>query len=411
MRRCHFLLLKWCSGQTEMQTNKPSIFVLLGLSASLLAVPACGDTEEKPSSTTSGSSSQGTGGMAGSGGSSETGGAGGGGNGGNGGSGGGTIDTSPIVAAPDAWTWVDFPNSRCNHGTPTGVGVRLRPNSDKLLVYLEGGGSCQTAESCWTNPSAANVTGYGAAEFAKESKLTSFSLFSSDPANPFADMNMVFVPYCTGDYHSGTKISKLDVNGVMTDTYFMGGKNMDLFISRLAPTFPNVKRAWLAGTSAGGAGTMLNYGKFKQAFPSLRIDTLNDSAPPFPADPAKFQGLESLWGLQPPCPTCTDGITTFQYNRSLTPMTRSGIMSFAYDQTIAAGSETPLADFPAALENMKMTLSSDPNVATFIANNPIGMPAHVITTKTNIPQLTTASLAWLTLMVQDDPTWANKSVP
>jgi hypothetical protein len=390
-----------------MQTSKHST---ISFSLICLSLLACGDNEEKSSASTSSSSTQGAGGMAGSGG-GETGGSGGSGNGGGGGSGGSMVDTSPIVAQPDTWTWVDFPNSRCNHGTSTGIGVRLRPNSDKLLIYLEGGGSCQTAESCWTNPSAANVEGYGAAEFAKEGKLMSLSLFASDPKNPFADMNMVFVPYCTGDYHAGTKISQLDVNGTMTDTYFMGGKNMDLFLARMAPTFANVKRAWLAGTSAGGAGTMLNFKKFKEAFPKLPIDSLNDSAPPLPADPAKFEALESLWGLQPPCPSCVDAITTFQFNRSLAPTSRSGIMSFKYDDTIAAGNGTPLADFPMALENMKMTLASDPNVATFIANNQLAMPLHVITTKSNVQQLTVASLAWLTLMVNDDPTWANLSVP
>lgn len=56
---------------------------------------------------------------------------------------------APIVAPADQWTWVDFPESRCLKGSSTGIGVRLRPGSRRLVLYMMGGGGCSTA-ACWS---------------------------------------------------------------------------------------------------------------------------------------------------------------------------------------------------------------------------------------------------------------------
>src|SRR5690348_4731360 len=47
---------------------------------------------------------------------------------------------APITTPANQWTWVDFPEALCRDGSSTGIGVRLNPNSNKVAIYLEGGG-------------------------------------------------------------------------------------------------------------------------------------------------------------------------------------------------------------------------------------------------------------------------------
>src|SRR6185295_10067082 len=42
----------------------------------------------------------------------------------------------PIVAPAGKWTWVDFPDSVCDDGSPTGIGIRPSATSDKLVVFF-----------------------------------------------------------------------------------------------------------------------------------------------------------------------------------------------------------------------------------------------------------------------------------
>ena len=73
-----------------------------------------------------------------------------------------------LGTAPDDWAWLDFPDSRCANGSSTGIAVNRHPNASHLLVFLQGGGACVGAESCWRHPTAANLNGYYLARLAAE---------------------------------------------------------------------------------------------------------------------------------------------------------------------------------------------------------------------------------------------------
>jgi hypothetical protein len=211
------------------------------------------------------------------------------------------VAPQPIVAPPDTWTFIPIEGARCAQGGATGIIVRLRPGSRDLLLYFEGGGSCSDAETCWLDPTAANVTGYGAAEAAAESKLRSYSLFQPDAAsgNPFATMNMVMIPYCTGDAHAGDAVVEMMVGSVARPTYFVGAKNAALALARLGATFPDLDRVFLAGTSAGGGGATFQYRAVRDTF-ATTVHSVIDSTPGFPnpADADKW----TLWGVTPAVP-------------------------------------------------------------------------------------------------------------
>src|SRR5512132_4366275 len=106
---------------------------------------------------------------------------------------------------PLTWTWVPIQGSVCNDDSPTGIGVQKGPGTTpNVLVFLDGGGACWDYTTCWVARLA--TTGpFGAAEFdARIRASVPGSIFDrAAPGNPYKDFSFVFVPYCTGDVHSG----------------------------------------------------------------------------------------------------------------------------------------------------------------------------------------------------------------
>jgi hypothetical protein len=289
----------------------------------------------------------------------------------------------PIVAPTDVWTWVDFPTSRCLKGSPTGLGVRIRPGSRRLVLYMMGGGGCSTA-ACWgPDPGAQRLDGYGKADFDREPLKTSVAVLDTSPgtANPFADANMVIVPYCTGDAHTGTRTVDLDVDGAKKTTYFYGARNMEAFLRRLAPTFPDLDRVFFVGTSAGGAGVKYNYSRVRAAF-GKRVDSIVDSAPGIdtPADIANAREKAAIYGaVVPGCPTCQVASDVHAYNRSLDPKSRFAFISFRYDDVTK--NDLTLGQFSAALQDYVKDLDEDPEAGALIVDNAISSPLHVVLTR------------------------------
>jgi hypothetical protein len=135
-------------------------------------------------------------------------------------------------ATPNTWSWIEVPGARCGNGSPTGMGVNLRPGATRVLLFLQGGGACADGPTCWTTPTAANIAkGFGAVDL-PAAVTSSFVFARADRTNPFRDANFVFVPYCTGDLHSGDGVATYDVNGVPTPTYHYGAHNLDAILER-----------------------------------------------------------------------------------------------------------------------------------------------------------------------------------
>jgi hypothetical protein len=276
---------------------------------------------------------------------------------------------------------------------------------------MEGGGACSSGDSCWGNGpgGAANVNGYSAAQFAVEEKLTNFGFFDTTAGtrNPFARMNMVMVPYCTGDVHGGTRMRALTVGNTTRDTYFVGGTNLRLALERLAATFPTLDAVWLMGTSAGGGGATLNYSAIRSQLRAT-VHTLVDSSPGFAdADDARKW---DLWGLQTPCAGCTTPGDVRRFNRSLDPASRYGFLSFRYDATTSQPGWTE-ARYDAEMTALVTEIQRDVNARTFIVDNSntgFSTTLHVVTTKNNVP-LRNAYMDWASAMV-DNTGWNNRTL-
>jgi hypothetical protein len=108
--------------------------------------------------------------------------------------------------------------------------------------------------------------------------VTSMPIMGRAAAAPFRDMTHVFIPYCTGDLHGGD--NDVEVGGKMRQ--FHGHANVAAYVARLRATFPRARRVVVAGSSAGGFGSLLNYDPIARAFGD-GVDTslIDDSGPVF----------------------------------------------------------------------------------------------------------------------------------
>ena len=183
--------------------------------------------------------------------------------------------------------------------------MRTNPASDKLIVYLEGGGACFQGTSCFSNP-----TYFDASSFESiKTRVTGIFDFTN-AANPFKDWNFVYVPYCTGDVHAGNADGVDVPGGGPLAQHFVGYGNMTRGLQRLVPTFDKVTQVVLSGSSAGGFGAAFNYQQVAQAFCPRPVTLIDDSGPPM-TDQYLAACLQKrwrdLWQLDTVLPAdCTD---------------------------------------------------------------------------------------------------------
>lgn len=321
----------------------------------------------------------------------------------------------PITAPAEQWTWIPFDDAFCANGSTTGIGVNLTTKSSRVIIYLEGGGACWDATTCYTLGTASNITsGYGEADFKGEAASTSYlaeqgGFFDrSDATNPLKDYSYVYVPYCTGDIHAGNNVA--DYGGKMTK--HVGFKNMSAYLARVVPTFPAAERVVIAGSSAGGLGAAYNWWQTQQAFGSVRVDLIDDSGTPMPTD-VPAHGYEPTqrtnWGLEgtipPGCTACKQNLDALlPFYAQQFPTHRGALLSYVQDSVLPTFYGISTMQFEQGLtEETTQKFDPSPNLRYFL----VGSSGHVLWFD---PSLTTKSLTlkqFVTQMLSDDPAWAS----
>lgn len=255
------------------------------------------------------------------------------------------VGPEPLQAEPETWTWVPIEGTKCADGSPTGLGLNLKPGATQLFIYLEGGGACWTWDNCFGLVSTAlHLDGFDERTFDSlitDVYLNSLTFDREDPKNPLRDAHFVFLPYCTADIFAGDAERELEGPFNQRRTiHFHGKRNMEAYLQRLAPTFPDVDHVVVAGSSAGGFGAAVSWPAVKAAFPGIRVDVIDDSGPP--VDPAEGRWAEwiDVWGLTmpPDCPECGESVRALRnyYRRFLDDQgSRIAFISYARDTVIA----------------------------------------------------------------------------
>jgi hypothetical protein len=197
----------------------------------------------------------------------------------------------PISAPDGVWTYVPFPDAYCRDGSAAHVMVHLNSASKKTVIYEEGGGACFNDASCTflSVDLPSYVLGGGIFNFNR-------------PDNPVRDWNIFYIPYCTGDVHSGDSAAS-DVGPVTGKQHFSGYTNLKTYLSRILPTVPDATDFLLTGSSAGGFGVGLTADLVARNMPKTvqRFTMLDDSGPPMSSKYLQSclqDRWQSVWGFQ-----------------------------------------------------------------------------------------------------------------
>lgn len=184
----------------------------------------------------------------------------------------------------------------CRDSSATGFGFR-RGSTNRLLIFLMGGGACFNNTSCSNNPSSFSEESffYDFVDGTTTKNGTTGVFSPHNPSNPFLNWTVIFVPYCTGDLHGGDT-TNVRVSGVPEPQQFVGYRNMDRVLTILAANgASSASSIVLAGTSAGGFGTTNTYGLVADRLAPASVHLLNDSGPFLGADSVFSPEQEKLW--------------------------------------------------------------------------------------------------------------------
>jgi hypothetical protein len=378
---------------------------------------------------------------------------------------GGPYDGTPPTGAPIArsdgtaitgaagWTWIPFPDTTCTDAveieplpgvlqyrfstSATGLAISWGAEaSTDLVVYLQGGGACWDFVTCGGARSfgiekTAATGPFGPQQFAAdiyEKYPRSWVRRENLPAS-LRDATIVFVPYCTGDVHSGDEVTTYSFSELPSVTWHHAGHaNVLAFLKRLGATFPSPRKLVVAGSSAGGFGSLSNYPAFRWYWPDAKGYLVDDSGPPLAGDAipeatrdAWYQSWNIGASLDPFCPSCAADYS--QGLRELVrryPEDRIALLSHLEDSVIRGffGTFTlappglvpmPAEEFEAALRSLGTTVldPATPNAKYFFSEgdaHPTLEDPTVVTTPAPLAD-------WLELMLSDSPAWTSASDP
>jgi hypothetical protein len=199
------------------------------------------------------------------------------------------------------WVKVEPQGMQCGNGSQYKFFVNISDKSNNVVLMFEGGGACWDYASCSGGArGAANPNGIPDTHMDKTQYL---NLLRRDDQNPLKDWNMVFVPYCTGDVHTGSKVATYEnpAGGAPLTYRHKGHDNTLAIIDWMKAHFATVPKLLATGYSAGGIGALQNYYYIREGLPAVQCGyLLNDSGPAFHSDgPSKQVQAQTrmAWGV------------------------------------------------------------------------------------------------------------------
>jgi hypothetical protein len=328
-----------------------------------------------------------------------------------------TVDTAaggsgPLTATARQWTWFDFPDSTCDDGSPTGIAVSPG-DADKLLIFLNGGGACWDAVTCFVVSSSTHGP-FGQAQWNATAPTLNAGIFDrSSPTNPFRDYGFVFVPYCTGDLHAGNNVAIYDYLGQQRPFHHKGAANVAAYMTRIGPTWAQATKVAVTGSSAGGFGALMNYASIRARFPDASVLLIDDAGPPLEAGAIpddQRAAWYSAWHIgdlvDSQCPNCRDDPSTLTTAvAGKFPGDRMALLSSTQDAVISRYFKLTGPAFETDLNALKTDrLDPLPSFRTFfVTGQTHTFLGHSNTTMTGGTTLE----AWLGQMASGDAGWTS----
>lgn len=186
--------------------------------------------------------------------------------------------------------------------------------ADGLVVFFNGGGACWNDATCskprlagdravFSGPDDEDAFGVFKAELLPgdgPSRMTGM-LDRTNPQNPVRDWSMIFVPYCTGDVHSGSNSAqyKEPDTGKPFTIEHRGWDNMQVIMHWMRSNVPPPAHMLVSGSSAGAYGAATHYAALRALYPGARGTFLGDSGQGVTA-PDFERGRNINWNYQLP---------------------------------------------------------------------------------------------------------------
>lgn len=176
---------------------------------------------------------------------------------------------------------------RCLDGSPAGYyyGAPLSTGGDttKWSIFLKGGGACSTEQACKAR--AVMKKGLGSSTFWTEGEFGGGFTSNDSASNPdFYDGHRVYVPYCTGDVHSGTRTNATaETWGLWFDGHLNFARILDDLKAKRG--LSDARHVLLGGSSAGGFGTFFNADYLAAQLPNAAVKAAPQAGWFVPGDP------------------------------------------------------------------------------------------------------------------------------
>ncbi|AQK99033.1 Pectin acetylesterase 5 [Zea mays] len=207
---------------------------------------------------------------------------------------------SPVAAPASSSRLVDLTllagargkGAVCLDGTPPGYHLRrgFGSGAHNWLVFLEGGGWCNTTQSC----SERKMTNFGSSKYMGAVNFTGI-LSNDHTENPdFYNWNTVVIRYCDGASFAGDAEGG-DLDG--TKLFFRGLRIWKAVVDELmGKGMDAAKQALLTGCSAGSLAALLHCDNFHGRFPhEVSVKCLSDAG--FFIDEKDLSGERSMRSL------------------------------------------------------------------------------------------------------------------
>ena len=186
------------------------------------------------------------------------------------------VEVEGDVAIVGDWQTL-FPEGEttCSDGSPYKFFVR-QGASDKLLIYLQGGGACWFRQTCdpeMTPSYTLNVA---------NTSYPYFGIFNFAKAdNPFKNHTVVYAPYCTGDVHIGasnTIYPPVEEGQKELVIRHQGRANMQAVLDWTYANVKSPKNIFVTGSSAGAIPSPFYASLIADHYPDARVGQLGDGA-------------------------------------------------------------------------------------------------------------------------------------
>ncbi len=275
---------------------------------------------------------------------------------------------NPVRDSYDTWIKVEPPGVVCGNNTQYKFFVNYSDKSDNLVVVFEPGGACWDYESCTGKNGirgAANVNGLEDDHHKLAGFISPFlNRFAADTSTQ--DWNYVYVPYCTGDVHTGNNVATYTDEGGTESVEFHhdGHDATQNVVQWLDANFTHVPKMFVTGCSAGGVGSLVNYYFLRNGVSAVeRGYMLDDSGPVFPSSGYSAQlhakiraawNVDSLGGQLPDGFTFDDMGTLNTALADAFPNDRLAITYFRRDFNFSLYSYERFYNFPPKEEILRM---------------------------------------------------------